>query len=321
MACFSPRRVATDEDGQLDWAVTVTSDLVDQVVLVPCRKCAGCLAASAQEWAIRCYHELETSWTKWRDPDSGVTAEVPNAAFLTLTYSDEFLPDPPLLTHRDVQLFVKALRRKLPGAKIRYFCAGEYGGNPAPGHPPRPHYHLIVYGHHFPDRYHVRTVEGQVLKGSYLLDEAWNRGTATLDDVNLATIRYVVGYVNKHSYQGGNFTGPLAECVNEETAELVVKPLAPEYRAMSRRPGLGHDWIHANLERVYPADEIHINGHTFSPPSFYDGVLRARDPDLHRLVVKARFDGRLQANLDWTPQRIAAAERIHYQKARKDSLA
>ena len=75
------------------------------------------------------------------------------SSFHNLNYSDKHIPVTSNVTQdgevktvmtlkrRDVQLFMKRLRDKQPKscAKIKYYCAGEYGGRTR-----RPHYHLIL---------------------------------------------------------------------------------------------------------------------------------------------------------------------------------
>lgn len=45
-------------------------------------------------------------------------------SFVTLTYDEEHLPPDGSLRKRDLQLYLKRLRRRLP---FRFFAAGEYG--------------------------------------------------------------------------------------------------------------------------------------------------------------------------------------------------
>ena len=66
-------------------------------LLVPCGKCLACRIARRQEWSMRVIHEL----SGYKD-----------AVFLTLTYSDEFLPDHGSLVVADLQKFIKRLRKQ-----------------------------------------------------------------------------------------------------------------------------------------------------------------------------------------------------------------
>lgn len=316
MPCYRPQRVATDEDGRLDWSVSVSSAVVDQVVLVPCRKCAGCLASQAREWAIRCVHEAWTNQRHSRDPSTGITTRLPNAAMLTLTYRDEDLPDSGVLVHQHAVDFLADLGAVL-GERVRYFLAGEYGGQTG-----RPHFHVLVFNalHVFDDRFPQRTPDNQEVVRSLLLEHLWPYGLATIDEFNWKTARYVAGYVAKKSHVGGNFTGPLVDLVNPETGETKILAPAAEYRTMSRHPGLGADWIKENLHRVYPVDQVVIDGQEYPPPGYYDRYLKRTDPELYVAVQAVRLEGRLQNQLQWDPERCASAEAIHHQRLRGDHL-
>ena len=80
----------------------------------------GCRVSRSQQWAIRIVHEASQHEAN---------------CFLTLTYDGEHIPDSYSVSVREVQLFMKRLRKKL-GHPVRYFACGEYGDH---GH--RPHYH------------------------------------------------------------------------------------------------------------------------------------------------------------------------------------
>lgn len=313
MACYRPNRVALNDDDQIDWSVFTPVQGIHQVVMVPCRQCIGCTSGAAREWAIRCYHEMEFHRKDWRDPITKVAAPVPNSVMVTLTYDEEHLPGDRLLRHSDFQKFMKKLRRR-SGEKLSYFMCGEYGGQTG-----RPHYHALLFGEDFRDRYQIRTSDQQDLSCSYELDEIWPHGRATVDDMNYGTVRYVTGYLSKKVNANGNFTGPLAELRNEHTGELTIKPLQPEYRAMSRNPGLGRHWIERNFERVYPLDEVQINGQSYPPPGFYDRWLRRHHPSLYVDVQRKRLDARIDSQLEWTPERCGSAEEIHSQRLRTDN--
>ena len=73
-----------------------------------------------------------------------------NSAFITLTYSDEFLPKDKSLHPETLKQFWKDLRQDLHGRQIKYFACGEYGDKGRCYNDfdviHRPHYHAIVYG-------------------------------------------------------------------------------------------------------------------------------------------------------------------------------
>ena len=123
--------------------------LRDKDMDVPCGKCLGCLISYRRMWSARMLHEAEY----WDD-----------AIFVTLTYSDEFVPKAYLtgrltLKKEDLQKFFKRLRRRLdfesfgPSVrvrKIRYYACGEYGDKneyrKGKIGTERPHYHMIIFG-------------------------------------------------------------------------------------------------------------------------------------------------------------------------------
>lgn len=128
----------------------------------------------------------------------------PFSTFATLTYDDAHYPPGGNLVPRDLQLFLKRLRKRLQGRDIRYFAVGEYGE--ARG---RPHYHLVLFG---VGKHELKEVEG-----------CWNLGYVYLGDVTMQSARYVAGYVIK------GWT--------KDRPELAGR--VPEFARMSRRPGIG----------------------------------------------------------------------------------
>ena len=63
------------------------------------------------------------------------------SCFITLTYNDENLPNPPVVSKREAQLFIKRLRKLLYPKLFRYYIVGEYGDKSN-----RPHYHALLFG-------------------------------------------------------------------------------------------------------------------------------------------------------------------------------
>ena len=110
-----------------------------ELIQIPCGKCIGCRLDYSRQWANRLMLESE-----YHD----------SAYFVTLTYNEGNLPlhyyvdgstgeafPAATLVKRDVQLFMKRLRKAFPDQHIRFYCAGEYGDESL-----RPHYHLILFG-------------------------------------------------------------------------------------------------------------------------------------------------------------------------------
>ena len=104
-------------------------------IQIACGQCVGCRLERSRQWAIRCVHEAQTH---------------ENNAFITLTIDDEHLNKrdiPDSLDKTEFQRFVKRLRKRLGGRRIKYFHCGEYGSVNL-----RPHYHACIFGYDFPDR-------------------------------------------------------------------------------------------------------------------------------------------------------------------------
>lgn len=288
---------------------------------IPCRNCLGCNAATARDWSVRCFHEAQLHTTNWRDEDTQIVTQIPNSSVVTLTYDEEHLPIDGLLHHDDFQRFAKRMRfrRSTTGnpKPIRYFMAGEYGGRTA-----RPHFHAIIFGEAFDDRYSEQSRDGQVNQMSYELDKLWSQpasknapstkiGRATVDDFTFAGAAYVAGYVAKKSNTNGP-AGPMTEQIDADGVVTYVCD-QPEYRRMSTRPdGLGAKWLlkPENLVKVYENDCINISAWTFHPPRYYDTLLERHRPDLIGEVKAKRQSGMGKSAEQWSPDRCAAAERI-----------
>lgn len=137
-------------------------------------------------------------------------------SFLTLTYNEEFVPKDGSVSIRAGQLFLKRLRQEIAPLKIRYFFVGEYGDETR-----RPHYHAALFGMG-PE--HLPAVEkvwaSPFTKRSY--------GHVMLAELNIATIRYIAGYVTK-------------KMTSKDDVRLDGRE--PEFRIMSK--GLGRDFVPA----------------------------------------------------------------------------
>lgn len=309
-----------------DWRWAYLQD-GETVVNVPCRQCIGCNIGTQREWSIRCFHEAQLHTEFYEEPVTKVTTEIPNNCVVTLTYNDEHLPEDGLLKHDDFQRFMKRLRKRrlARGDKspVRYFMCGEYGGKTH-----RPHYHTILFGESFDDRYN----HDDEHQSSYELDEIWtqktdamavatNIGIATVDCFSFAGAAYVAGYVAKKHVPG--HLGPIRETVQADGTRIFL-PIAPEYRKMSTHPGLGAEWIlkPENLAAVYENDCVKIAEWTFHPPAYYDTLFQRTYPKLFTDVLANRYNGMSQHAEDWSQQRCASAEIIAFRdlQQRRDSL-
>lgn len=189
---------------------------------IPCSKCLGCKADQSLMWSIRAYHES--------------TLHEQNS-FLTLTYDDQNFPKDGKISKRDLQLFFKKLRKILPPKSIRYIACGEYGGLTN-----RPHYHAIIFGRDF--------LEGaQTLKDDMytnpLVYETWGKGHVAIAPVNMGSICYVCGYVQKKIDDPDTFT------------------------LMSRRPGIGHTFLDRYADDIRRTGVVSIEGRAYQVPKRY----------------------------------------------------
>ncbi len=130
-------------------------------------------------------------------------------AFLTLTYSDDHLPEDENLKPKDLQDFFKRLRKEIYPLQIRYFACGEYGDESE-----RPHYHAALFGLGPED--------------AETIDKSWGLGHSFIGDLTQDSAAYVAGYVTK------KMTNP-----NNPMHEYLLSGRHPEFARMSLRPGIG----------------------------------------------------------------------------------
>lgn len=139
----------------------------------PCRKCPACMDTKLRQWVFRM--QLEAMLYA----ESQVT-------FCTFTYRPEDLPPDEESAKRQMQLFLKRLRKvfNLPG-HLRYVVALEKGAMATK----RYHWHAILYGLSFTS--HNR----------YVLERAWGNGFIQWKPSTPGRMAYVLKYVIK----GGKF--------------------------------------------------------------------------------------------------------------------
>lgn len=197
---------------------------VYEKIVIPCGKCIGCRLDYSRYWADRMMLELETS---------------KKAIFVTLTYNNDNLPvcqydengDPlyGTLCKRDCQLWLKRLRKKFEGVKVRFYLAGEYGETTL-----RPHYHAIVFGIGLSDLddlcEHGTNEVGDRYYISPTLSQTWSLGFVLVADVSWRTCAYVARYVTK------KWTGAWS-------IDYAIRNCIPEFSLMSRKPGIGAEYL------------------------------------------------------------------------------
>lgn len=204
----------------------------ESYLTVPCGKCEACIERKSNDWASRIYYEWLYAKT---------------SKFLTLTYADHFLTWSnvelnvgsfyeyhrlPTLVKRDVQLFMKRLRKRL-GNGLRFFLGGEYGEDTG-----RPHYHLMLLDYD-------KIYDDDILE---IAQSAWSYGGVTQGESNIQRCMYVAKYI----YSTSNFDFRFC------------KGLQKPFTLQSRRPGLGYkyfqnksniDYHNRTLDKTISLDE------------------------------------------------------------------
>ncbi|AXH75955.1 MAG: replication initiator protein [Microviridae sp.] len=227
-------------------------------LLLPCGSCVGCQISRAREWAIRCSLEQQFH---------------PVTSFVTLTYSDKYVPS--TLSRPDLSLFMRYMRRDV--GSFRFFGCGEYGERRG-----RPHYHAILFG--------TANLEAA--------QAAWRKGFVTLEPVTPARISYTAGYCAKKL----GFHRPKGEEVDFSTGEVYVHQ--PPFLQMSRRPGIAGDfrkhWRSWRKSAIW-------QGREFPVPRFLHASYKenASDSELAALELE-----KLESAMKPTVRELFASEQI-----------
>lgn len=242
----------------------------DAYIPIPCGKCIGCRLDYSRQWADRCL--VEASY------------HVDNI-FLTLTYSPEHLP--PCregskihsLSKRDLQLFMKRLRKSFPDIKIRFYACGEYGPTTM-----RPHFHLILFGFKPDDAKFLKRKNGFDYFTSDNLARIWPFGFHTFTDVSWDTCAYVARYVMKKQKGLGS---SIYEDLNYE----------PEFTLMSRRPGIGRQFYDDHNDIVVNPQYLPTkDGHkTIRSNRYYDKCFDVEYPNDLEFIKQDRSYSALQS--------------------------
>lgn len=196
--------------------------LKDTHSTVPCGVCVDCVSNKRNSWSIRLYEEQKVHNDAW---------------FITLTYDDLHIPcfssdtreivkgivnvfesetkfDSNILLKKDLQDFMKRLRKLVPKRQLKYYAVGEYGDKFK-----RPHYHIIMFN-----------LADSSEEAHLLIQQAWTLEKKSIGRIDVAhcspqAINYVTKYVQK------NLTNKKAY-------------LFPPFSIMSK--GLGKAYIDAN---------------------------------------------------------------------------
>lgn len=205
-------------------------------VIVRCGGCIECLRETSEEWAYRIMLEKRSH---------------KDCCFVTLTYAET----DGNLHKRDLQLFIKRLRKKISPVKVRYFACGEYGEK---GH--RPHYHLIIFGWKPDDGYFFRISDGTPLYRSPVLEQLWTAGFSSFGDITYHSAKYCAKYLQK--------------------LNVLIDGMTPPFICMSTHPGIGYNAISDDMAKT---DKVYVDGKGIRLPRYFLKVLDRRGVDLEPL--------------------------------------
>lgn len=186
-----------------------------------CRKCANCLKNKRKEWADRIMIAKRYHLYNY---------------FVTLTYSDEFLPEDYNIHKEEVQKFMKRLRKRC-NFDISFFAVGEYGDEFG-----RPHYHLALFAD--------EDMFTQIL-------DSWSFGRVDISHIVPERASYLAGYVTKKMLKASD----------------VDEYRNPEFRLFSRNPPLGCELLY-DMMKYYATNETfaeQINESLYIPSYMYIG--------------------------------------------------
>jgi hypothetical protein len=243
---------------------------------------------SKQEMVVPCGKCAFCAATRRADWSTRLEYEArlhPDKYFVTLTYANPHLK----WSHGNSQLCKRDLqlwfkRVRKSGARIRYYAVGEYGSTTF-----RPHYHVILFG----------SVSERVIR------EAWPLGQVHIGTVTQASIMYCLGYIVNKSWKH-------------------VHNRVPPFALMSRKPGLGHNYLTPAMRAWHKSDRknyVMVDGVKRHLPRYYKTKIFSK-LDLVRIAVRDQ-NAMFNRMVEWIrhPLRMAMADPLAYRKLQMQRLA
>lgn len=180
------------------------------------------------------------------------------------------------LCKRDLQLFLKRLRKQHPDDEIRFFACGEYGDESV-----RPHYHLIVFGLHLDTddlTFYKKSNLGYNYMNSKSIAKIWPYGYNVVAPVTWESCCYVSRYMLK------KIKGTGAELYDYFNIE-------EPFTTMSRRPGISsfyyetHEMDENTVSFVVGTDK---GSRRFPPPRYLEKLFEMDNPEAGRVRRQIR---------------------------------
>lgn len=286
--CTNPLGIRVKEPGEMRPARDA------RIQYVACGKCMACRLNHGRDWSTRIVHEA---------------SQHECSSFLTLTYSDEHLPDPPSVSRREMQLWIKRLRKELEPLRIRFFLCGEYGTRGK-----RPHYHAIIFGYDFAkDRIPWMVQNGNMTYRSPLLETTWPYGHCLIGDLTKQSAGYVARYAVK---KASAYTKNNDEYLRLSATTGEFYRVAEEFLQMSTRPGIGFGWLEKYAHDLYPSGFAIVDGQRVPVPKAYNKKMARTEVDYASLGWKIDEQANRRQDFaeahadDDTPERRAVKEEL-----------
>lgn len=234
-------------------------------IKLPCGKCPECQKDYYTSWATRGSREL----LQWE-----------SSLFITLTYDEKHLPPDKSLKKKDVQDFIKRVKKRLKSSKekpIRQSYCGEYGTKTL-----RPHYHVILYNVDFPDKEkHYVSEQGHQIFTSATLRELWPFGNSEFGFATPGSIAYLYKYILKKKSRKEK-----EKPLNIEI-DGITYDVEHEFIESSRNPGIGAYLKDSpSLLKGY----LSVDGVKKKLPKYYLEHLKKFYPEEFEKISDQRFD-------------------------------
>lgn len=284
-------------------------DSITKYYDLPCGHCLGCRQQQSKEWASRLIMEMQ-----YHDSAYFCTFTYDDSHLHTVFYYDDNTGEVdwnPTLNKRDIQLFIKRLRKCYADDKIRYYLAGEYGETTK-----RPHYHAIIYGLHCDDLIKCgRSETGNTYFTSKTIEKLWSNGFVSIEPANYATCKYTASYVTK---------------------KLGIKPndyynklgIIPPFSLSSRKPGIGLQYLLDHENEFFDLEELRIpmvdGSYKVTMPRYFKKKLRDYDEERYEVIARKNEQAALDhkeailanTDLEWT-EYLRICKENHEQKLRQ----
>lgn len=280
--CTKPIRAYQNSGGSVFFSELSRHGEIVRNLWLPCGQCWECRLERSRQWAVRCMHEAQMHEA---------------SSFVTLTYCQTDLS----LHYEDFQKFIRRMRKE--GFKLRFYMCGEYGEENG-----RPHYHALLFGVHFVDRYYWRTsAAGFKLYRSPVLERLWSHGNCEIGDVTFESAAYVARYCMKKLTGDGN--DKYYNIFDVWTGEIF--PRLKEFSHMSLKPGIGRPWLDKFHSDVYPDGRCVVRGVKCKPPKFYDKRFEALCEDDSFAAMQLSRERYAQAHAcDNTDERLSVRDTV-----------